>query len=112
MSGWRVEIIPVAEREIKALSSDLQARFIHVAELLEALGPHRVSEPHIKPLRGKLWEMRMKGKDGIARAVYFATAGRRLVVVRAFAKKSQKTPNREINLSLQRMKDFLDGESA
>jgi phage-related protein len=112
MSRWKVEVIRIAEREIKALSDDLQARFIHVAELLEVLGPHRVSEPHVKPLRGKLWEMRMKGKDGIARAVYFAATGRRLIVIRAFSKKSQRTPNREINLSLQRMKEFLDGEGA
>ena len=103
MSRWMVEVIPEAEREIKALADDLQARFLYVSEMLEELGPHRVSEPHVKRLRGKLWEMRMKGKDGIARAIYFAATGRRLVVVRAFVKKTQKTPNREIDLAMQRM---------
>ncbi len=103
MSRWMVEVIPEAEREIKALADDLQARFLYVSEMLEELGPHRVSEPHVKRLRGKLWEMRMKGKDGIARAIYFAATGRRLVMVRAFVKKTQKTPNREIDLAMQRM---------
>lgn len=28
--------------------------------------------PHIRPLEGKLWEMRMKGKDGIARELIAA----------------------------------------
>jgi len=46
----------------------------------------------VKPLEGKLWEMRLRGRDGIARALYFAKAGRRLCVVRVFVKKTQKTP--------------------
>ncbi|PCJ58905.1 MAG: hypothetical protein COA65_06950 [Rhodospirillaceae bacterium] len=104
MSKWKVEVTPDAQREIAALADDLQARFLHVAEMLEELGPSRVNKPHVTKLRGKLWEMRMKGRDGIARAIYFAATGRRLVVVRAFVKKTQKTPNREIDLAIQRMK--------
>ena len=104
MPRWTVEVMPKAQKEIRALSNDLQARFLHVSEMLEELGPHKVSEPHVKHLRGKLWEMRMKGKDGIARAIYFAATGRRLVVVRAFVKKTQKTPNSEIELATERMK--------
>jgi len=104
MSRWRVDIIPAAQREIRALSNVLQARFIHVTEMLEQLGPHRVGEPHVKHLEGKLWEMRLKGKDGIARAIYFAARGQRLVVVRAFVKKSRKTPRREIEIASKRMK--------
>lgn len=104
-AGWRVEVIPAAEKEIKALSADLQARFLHVAEMLEAMGPHQVREPHVKHLREKLWEMRMKGRDGIARALYFTASGRRIVVLRAFVKKTQKTPNREIELALERIKE-------
>lgn len=104
MSRWTVEVIPEAEKEIASLADDIQARFLHVSELLEELGPQRVNEPHVKKLRGKLWEMRMKGKDGIARAIYFAATGRRLVVVRVFVKKTQKTPNREIDLAIERMK--------
>ena len=104
MPGWTVEVIPKAQHEIRALAKDLQARFLHVAEMLEDLGPQRVGEPHVKHLEGKLWEMRMRGKDGIARAIYFAASGRRLIVVRVFAKKTQKTPGREVELAKQRMK--------
>ena len=107
MSKWTVEVIPKAEAELAELADDLQARFLHVAGMLQDLGPHRVSEPHVKKLRGKLWEMRLQGKDNIARAIYFAATGRRLIVVRAFVKKTQKTPNREIDLAEERMKGFL-----
>ena len=47
----------------------------------------------------------MAGQNRIARALYFAASGRRLVVVRVFVKKSQKTPRREIALAERRMKE-------
>ncbi len=50
------------------------------------------------------WEMRMRGKDGIARAAYVTATGRRVVVVHVFSKKTQKTPRREIETALRRAK--------
>jgi phage-related protein len=64
-----------------------------------------VGEPHVKHLTGKLWEMRMSGRDGIARALYQAASGRRVVVLRVFIKKTPKTPRREIDLALARSKE-------
>lgn len=49
--------------------------------------------------------MRLKGKDGIARAIYVTASGARVVVLRAFVKKTQTTPHREIELALQRAKE-------
>jgi phage-related protein len=49
--------------------------------------------------------MRMRGKDGIARAAYVTATGQRVVVVRVFAKKTQKTPRREIEIALRRAKE-------
>ncbi|HTE97765.1 MAG TPA: type II toxin-antitoxin system RelE/ParE family toxin, partial [Bradyrhizobium sp.] len=46
---------------------------------LESLG-----EPHVKHLVAKLWELRLTGRDGMARALYVTAIGRRVVVVRAF----------------------------
>ena len=66
----------------------------------------QVQEPHVKHVHGSLWEMRMKGKDGISRALYVTAVGRRVVVVRVFIKKTQKTPNREIELALKRAKEI------
>lgn len=62
-------------------------------------------EPYVKHLEGPLWEMRMKGRDGIVRAAYVTATGRRVVVVRVFGKKTQKTPRREIELALRRAKE-------
>jgi len=62
-------------------------------------------EPYVKHLEGKLWEMRLKGRDGIARSLYVTASGRRVIVVRTFVKKTQKTPGREIRLALERAKE-------
>lgn len=109
MPSWTVETGEAAEQEIRDLPPDLQSRFLHVSGMLEQFGPQKVGMPHVRPLEQKLWEMRMKGRDGIARAIYFVATGRRLVVVRVFVKKSQKTPRREIDLALRRMKEVQDG---
>ena len=105
MARWTIEVIPAAERELKGLPEDLQGRFLHVAGLLEEFGPAGVGVPHVRPLEAKLWEMRLAGRDIIGRAIYFAASGRRLIVVRVFVKKSQKTPRREIALAERRMKE-------
>lgn len=62
-------------------------------------------EPHVKHLEGKLWEMRMKGRDGIARAVFVTAIGERVVVVHAFEKKTQRTPLRALAIARQRSKE-------
>lgn len=62
-------------------------------------------EPYVKHLEGALWEMRLKGRDGIARAAYVTATGRRVVVVHVFRKKTEKTPRREIELALRRARD-------
>jgi phage-related protein len=90
------------------LSKDLQTRFLHVTDLLQEFGPWKVGLPHVRSLENKLWEMRLKGRDGIARAIYFTASKRRIVVVRIFTKKTQRTPRREIELAINRMKAFIN----
>lgn len=108
MPRWSIQVIEAAESELGSMPEDIQARFLRVVEMLCEFGPHNVGMPHVRPLESKLWEMRLKGIDGIARAIYFAASGQRLVVVRVFSKKTTKTPRREINLAITRMKEFLN----
>lgn len=106
MTGWAVEVTDAAERELLGLPADLQAHFLHLAGMLEEAGPQNVGMPLVRHLEHKLWEMRLRGEDGIARAIYVAMTGRRLVVVRIFIKKTQTTPRREIRLALARMTEL------
>jgi phage-related protein len=103
MQTWTVTLHPQAEPELVALPADMQARFLHIAEMLEAFGPQHVGMPHIRPLEGKLWEMRMQGRDGIARAVYAAIQNRRLLVLHVFVKKTQTTPRSALETARKRL---------
>lgn len=90
---------------LDALPVDIRASFQRIVELIQEHGLERVREPYIKRLEGALWEMRMKGRSGIARAVYVTAVGRRIVVVHVFTKKTQKTQRRELTLALKRAKE-------
>jgi ABC-type taurine transport system ATPase subunit len=56
-------------QELEVLPTDVRVRFERIVRLVEAVGLERVREPYIKHLEGRLWEMRLRGKDGIARAI-------------------------------------------
>ena len=106
--SWTIETLnALVDAELEALPADMQARFWRIAEMIEEFGLERVKEPHIKHLRGPLWEMRMKGKDRISRALYVTTIGRRVVIVRVFIKKTKTTPAQEIALALKRAMEVL-----
>lgn len=104
--SWRVEILDdrVVE-ELDALAQDVRQRFLRIAQLISEHGIAAMREPYVKHLDGKLWEMRMKGKDGIARAIYVTASGERVVVVRAFVKKTQKTPHGALETARRRAKE-------
>lgn len=103
---WIVETLnEEVDKELEALDYTLRSKFLHISEMLEEFGPAHVKEPHCKPLGNKLWEMRMKGKSGIARAIYVTAQGRRIIVLHAFVKKTQKTPKNAIAVAEKRLKE-------
>jgi phage-related protein len=103
---WSVGFL---DRETKAaldaFPADIRASFQRIVELIQAHGLERIREPYLKHLEGPLWEMRLKGRSGIARAVYVKATGMRIVVVHVFAKKTQKTPRAEIAQALKKAKE-------
>jgi phage-related protein len=105
--SWKVETLDArVDAELLALPADMQARFFRIGEMIEAKGLSGIGEPHVKHLTGKLWEMRMSGRDGISRALYQAAGGKRVVVLRVFIKKTEKTPQNEIDTALERAKEI------
>ena len=104
--SWIVEFLDEdVKASLDAFPLDIRANFQRIVELIQSHGLERVHEPYVKHLEGPLWEMRMKGRSGIARAVYVTAVGKRIVVVHVFAKKTQKTPQREIATALKRTKE-------
>ena len=103
MRPWTVQFHAASEPELRAPPADMQARLLRVADMLETFGPQRVGMPHVRPLEDKLWEMRAKGRDGIARAVYVAQHDRTLTVLHVFVKKTQTTPRAAIEIARKRL---------
>ena len=104
---WVVEFLDDdALAEYLALPEDMQAKFSRIANMIETFGLSKVHEPYVKHITGKLWEMRLIGKDGIARSLYVTASVRRVVVLRTFIKKTQKTPHHEIDYALKRAKEL------
>jgi phage-related protein len=104
---WAVETLgAIVDAEIASLPKDMQAAFLRLAERIEAVGLERIGQPHVKHLRDKLWEMRFSGRDGIARAIYVTAIGRRVVVLHAFMKKTQRTPQAALELAERRAKEI------
>ncbi len=100
---WTVETLnETVDAELGALPHDMRARFSRICELIAAVGLERMGAPHVRHLAGPLWEMRMSGREGTSRALYVTARDRRVVVVRAFLKKTRRTPKREIALALRR----------
>ena len=104
---WIVETLDTAvDAEIKALPNDQRAKFFWISRLIQEHGLERVREPYVKHLEKGLWEIRMKGRDGISRALYVVAKPKRVVVVRVFVKKTQKTPRKEVKLALKRAEEI------
>ncbi|CAN7212076.1 type II toxin-antitoxin system RelE/ParE family toxin [Pararhizobium sp. LjRoot238] len=75
-------------------------------EAVEAVGLEQLREPHVKHLEGKLWELRAKAAEGIARGIYVTVTGRKVIVLHVFVKKSQKTPAGALEIARARLKEL------
>lgn len=106
--GWVFQTLnALVDAEVAALPPDMQARFLRFGDVIEQSGLQALPRDSVKHLEDKLWELRITGRDGISRAIYVTAAGRRVIVVRVFIKKTQKTPPRELELARQRAKEVL-----
>jgi len=93
--------------EVESWPVDVLADYARLLELLAEHGPS-LRLPHSRALGDGLFEHRPRGRSGIGRAFYCFMLGRRVVVLHAFIKKSQETPDRELKLARRRRKELQD----
>lgn len=94
--------------EIESWPTDVLADYARLVELLVEHGPN-LRLPHSRALREGLFELRPHGRSGIGRAFYGFLLGKRIVVVHAFIKKTQETPDKELKLARKRVKELQHG---
>jgi len=92
------------QAEIMSLPVTLQARYIGLTARMMVNGAN-LGQPHTEAFGDGLFELRLKGAEGIARVFYCTLVGRQIVMLHCFVKKSQKTPVNERRIAEKRMKE-------
>jgi phage-related protein len=93
------------QEQIIELPDTLAARYIVLTRRMLAIGPN-LGEPHTKSMGSGLFELRLKGAEGIARVFFCMLIGKRIVILHSFIKKTDRTPKRELEIAQDRMKEI------
>ncbi len=105
---WKVTFYsPKVEQETLALPAGILAGFLRVVELIEEFGP-ALGRPHTAPLGQGLFEIRAKGREGIARSVFCTLRGQEIVVLISVVKKGSKIPPRHMDTARKRMMEVQE----
>ena len=92
------------QEEIMNFPVTLQARYIGLTNRMIEHGPN-LGLPHTDAFGGGLFELRLKGAEGIARVFFCTLIEQEIVMLHSFIKKTQKTPEKELKIAKQRMKE-------
>ena len=93
------------QEEIFVLPETLAARYVVLTRRMQAIGPN-LGEPHTKAMGDGMFELRLKGSEGIARVFYCTLIGKRIVMLHSFVKKTARTPKRELQVAHNRLKEI------
>jgi phage-related protein len=93
-------------QEIDALPVGIRASYARLTNLLEEFGLD-LRMPHSRAMGGGLFELRPKGREGIARVFYCMKVGRKIVILHSFIKKTNETPKRELEIAHRRQKEIM-----
>ena len=96
---------PVSEF-IDSLNVKMQAKVLRSIGLLKQNG-YELREPYTKTIQDGILELRIQQGNDIARILYFFVVGRKIVLTNGFIKKTQKTPQRDLDVAIKRYKELL-----
>ncbi len=109
--NWNIEYFNTAvESKILAMPSGLLARYLRLTDMMLIHGSN-LGLPHTKSLNDGLFELRIKGKEGISRVFYCTKVGKNIVMLHSFVKKSQKIPKNEIETARKRLKEVKENDA-
>ncbi len=94
-----------AEEFILSQDIKMQTKLFRLLELLELKG-NKLREPYSKSLSDGIFEIRAIQGNNITRVLYFFVVGKKIILTNGFVKKTQKTPENEIELAKKYRKDY------
>jgi phage-related protein len=92
------------EKFVLALPDGLLARYLRLTDMILEFGPN-LGMPHTRAMGGGLFELRVKGKEGIARVFFCTVIDQRVIMLHGFIKKSEKTPPKELKMARLRLSE-------
>jgi phage-related protein len=107
---WSIEYYSdEVARAVLQMPPGLLARYVRVTELMEEFGGN-LGSPHTRAMGGKLFELRLKAREGLCRVFYCVRPGRRIVMLHMFVKKGRKTPAKELRVARHRLLEVVGDE--
>jgi len=102
--NWKIEYFSSeVEKKVLSLPNGLLARYLRLTDLMLEFGSN-LGMPHTRSIGDGLFELRVKGKEGIARVFFCTIVNRRIIILHVFIKKTNKTPKKEIKIAINRMR--------
>ena len=89
---------------IKEWPVGILADYARIIEILMEFGPV-LGMPYSRPMEDGLFELRPRGREGIGRAFYCYKKDRRVIILHAFVKKTGSTPQKDLNIARDRLKE-------
>lgn len=101
---WTIEYYSQSVQDwINNMPVSIRAAYARLTHLLIDIGMD-LRLPHSRAMGGGLFELRLKGREGIARVFYCVLVGKRIVMLHGFIKKTQEIPHKELEIAIRRMK--------
>ena len=108
---WQINYYSEDVREIfESWPVGIRAYYARLIERIKLYGPN-LGMPFTRSIGDGLFEIRAKGKEGIGRAFFCTVVGNKIIILHAFIKKSQKTPQKEVKIARQRLKEVRNENS-
>lgn len=89
---------------IKKMPKQIKARYVALTDRMIESGPD-LGMPHTRSLGNSLFEIRVKAQEGIARMFYCTQVENEIIILHAFIKKTQKTPQKELLIARKRLNE-------
>ena len=106
--AWTIDYYSEDVRlEIDALPVGIRASYARLTELLEEFGLE-LRMPHSRAMGEGLFELRPRGREGIARVFYCTKVGRKIIILHSFIKKTNETPKREMDIARKRQREVIE----
>lgn len=91
---------------LDSLEKKMKAKVLRMIMLLEKNG-NELREPYSKALGEGIFELRVKQGSDISRVLYFFVVGHKIIITNGFIKKTQRTPQAEIELAKKYKVEYM-----